>query len=578
MVTRPPTIVVKPNHRLDALPDVVGAKITAGSVTLDSGGIPYGTALVTVPLDDGTRLDDFDPRLGQRVTLYGDDGVHPVRTFDLGLRDRTVDYRTKTVDLTLATDEAMLTDYASLVVDTGARSHQTSLVGVVNYVLAKIGASLEPGAPDSDVTARWELTNLVLNPSYEVDAVGAATLVNSSGLISTPLVSPAPIRGTKTLRATSTAAGNSSWFVAGYDVGSAGVKALRVQPGLRYQYSLHLLSATTGRSAFPFISWRDANGVQVGPNISGTPITDSNTHFTTYEMSAVAPRGAEYAGLGIQVNGNTAGQFHYVDGVMFYEADELVEYFDGDQGDDFYTYSWDGTAHASSSTRVPLEGTERDPTLFTWNPGVTAWDFLEPFTSAAGLRLFCDERRDWRLITPEEYEVPGLVNVTPTNASEGKDSISREDAEVFATGVVVQYDWTDYVGIPRVAWDSAGTPEKVFLVRYARAYPGAGAAAAILKRRNGTGRTQDVEAIAQWDATPGMDSRVSLPDAPLQGGKVTLLRWDFEFPVMRVGSAGLTDIPANSWNSVLPTLAWNAALGTWNTFTTPAKGAAHGSE
>jgi hypothetical protein len=187
---------------------------------------------------------------------------------------------------------------------------------------------------------------------------------------------------------------------------------------------------------------------------------------------------------------------------------------------------------------------------------VTAWDFLEPFLPPEGFRLFNDEARVWRLILPATYAVPGVVTVSPSNAVEGSDTISRDDTQVFSTGVVVRYIWTDSKGETRTATDSAGTPESVFVQEFARPYPGPGAAAQILSRRSGTGRTQDVLAVEDWKATPGMEASLTLPDAPLQSGKVVSVEWNFTDPTMRVGTAGLIDIPADSWAAVPKTEKW----------------------
>lgn len=243
---------------------------------------------------------------------------------------------------------------------------------------------------------------------------------------------------------------------------------------------------------------------------------------------------------------------------MLYEGTELVAVFDGATADTAsYDYKWSGTAHASPSSRTAIVA--RPPDLFVWQPGTTAWDFLQPLITPSGLRLFCDEARVWRLIDPATYEVPGYVRIS-ANAIEGIDTISREDAAVFATGVVVRYIWEDReTGDTRTAYDAAGTTSKVVVIDYARPYPGPGAAAAILTRRNGTGRTQDVSALTEWITTPGNVASITLPDTPEQQGKVISVRFSLgDDAVMSVGTRGLIDIPAGSW------LAWTPADQAWN--------------
>jgi hypothetical protein len=196
---------------------------------------------------------------------------------------------------------------------------------------------------------------------------------------------------------------------------------------------------------------------------------------------------------------------------------------------------------------------QRPPELFVWKPGVTAWDFLQPLLTPVNIRLFCDELRVWRLIDPAEYDVPGYVTVNPGNAPAGTDRITREDAEVYAPGFDIRYRWEYAPGLPQVAYDVAGTPEKVVTFEYRRPFPGPGAAAAILARRSGTGRVQAVTTLANWSTTPGMYARITLPLSPEQDGKVSRVRFSLgDDALMDVGTRGLIDIPDGSW------LDWDA--------------------
>lgn len=208
----------------------------------------------------------------------------------------------------------------------------------------------------------------------------------------------------------------------------------------------------------------------------------------------------------------------------------------------------------SVSTRAP--SVERSPDLFEWMPGVSGWDFLAPLTTPAGFRLFCDELRAWRLVDPATYTVPGHLVLSGFSLVTAADTISREDEEVFATGVVVRYHWQDAAGQQDV-YDSAGTPERVATIDYDRPYPGPGAAAAILARRNGTGRTQSVSGPAVWSATPGMTANVNLPDAVSQQGKVAAITWNLDdTALMTVDTRGLIDIPPGSWLDTPPAEQW----------------------
>ena len=74
------------------------------------------------------------------------------RGFDLTIRSRKINLVEGTVDIELASDEALLQDYA-LVSSTNYSPASLQLRNVVKEVLALIGAYLEPGATDATITA-----------------------------------------------------------------------------------------------------------------------------------------------------------------------------------------------------------------------------------------------------------------------------------------------------------------------------------------------------------------------------------------------------------------------------------------
>jgi hypothetical protein len=464
------------------------------------------------------------------------------RVFNLGLRERVVDHDAKTVSLFLASDEALLMDYATLVEDTGARAYETSLRAVCNYVLGKIGATLDPAGPDVDVTATFEITNYVNNPVADTTA-GFVLGTNATGL-GTDNTAGAILGSTAVLfRAIAAPA------VAYLNV----VGTINVSPGDLLTASAYL-STPHGCQGAVMIRFYDADGAALADRIS-PPGTIPNT-WLRKSLTTSAPAGAARASMFVRMGPLAANNALRVDAPMMYLGGELVAPFSGSTpADPLYTYAWQGVVNASPSTRTPA--VDRPPELFVWKPGVTGWDLLEPLTSQAGFRLFCDELRVWRLVDPAEYVVDGFVVIHDGNATDGTDTISREDAEVFATGVVVTYLWEDSTGTARVQYDTAGTPDKVVVIEYRRPYPGPGAAAKILARRNGSGRVEDVTALVQWEATPGMVASITLPVTPNQSGKVDAVTFALDdTALMDLATRGLIDIPADSWLAVNPGEAW----------------------
>jgi hypothetical protein len=228
---------------------------------------------------------------------------------------------------------------------------------------------------------------------------------------------------------------------------------------------------------------------------------------------------------------------------------------------DVVDYVLDKIGASLAAGTATYDYTSADPDLFNWKPGVTAWDFLAPLCSTAGLRLFCDENRVWRLISPAEYEVPGLVSLAPWNTIDGTDDITRDDPNVYCTGVVVRYRWRDSAGDQQEAYDSAGdTTGPVLLWDYERPYPGPGAAAAMLSRRTGTGRQQNVTVLAQWNVTPGQEAGITLPGALEQRGQVTAVSWTLTDGLMTVDTRGLADLVPGSIDYLAGTI--DALVGT----------------
>lgn len=194
-----------------------------------------------------------------------------------------------------------------------------------------------------------------------------------------------------------------------------------------------------------------------------------------------------------------------------------------------------------------------------WRPGVSAWDYLQPLTAAAGLRLWCDELRVWHLAAPETIVNPGQLTLAATGSvTAATDTVSRDTFEWF-DGVVVTYTWTDGSNVRHEQSDVAGEAgaTKVQHVQHSRPYPRAGEAAARLRKVRGQGRVLDVSAVANFDAYPSTAASLSVPDTPTQTGYVAAVVWDLPSDEMQVRTRGLTDTPPSSWAFGGVGVAWN---------------------
>lgn len=196
-----------------------------------------------------------------------------------------------------------------------------------------------------------------------------------------------------------------------------------------------------------------------------------------------------------------------------------------------------------------------------WLPGVTVWDHTQPVVQQAGLRLWCDERRVWRLETAGKV-VAGQLQLKPTTPESSgtltrlEDSITRDGG--WYDAVVISYEWIDALGATQRAYDVAAEANytKALVLEYKTAYPGPGAARRVLDRRLGRGRVLDIGAVSDYRATPGMATTVTPPDAPAQTGFISSVEWTFGDKEMHVGTRGLVDTPPAAWDYLAAGQRW----------------------
>jgi len=296
-------------------------------------------------------------------------------------------------------------------------------------------------------------------------------------------------------------------------------------------------------------------------------------------INFVAPATATVARMHYRVSGTSSaaiGMTMDMDGLIAVQGTTLPTYFDGSTTDTAVNdYAWTGTAHASTSTWK-----KNVASAMTINPGDTYWDFLDTVIQAGALRLFADEQGVWRLVEPAGYLVPGLLNVgETTNAVEGNDIISlvrsSEGVPQWATGVVIKYTWI-VAGVTNTAYDVAGTGDVIARIEVERPFPGAGAAAAYLKRYTGRGRVQNLTALLDLEATPSMALSSTMPGTPIQTGVVSAVTFYWsadgdEHGLMDVRSRGLTDTPETAWVLQPVGYAWDdVPVGmSWPEYVTP---------
>lgn len=431
--------------------------------------------------------------------------------------------------------------------------------------------ALAPGTADMDLTASWDATNLMTNPTAGIHLEGWAGMGGTASRLSTGTFPPNTSLASAVRVTMNEGEGRGPYFNGG-DVPTVAEGKYNVSIREKQLYRVSAYIRTSAPKTLRLgVQQRNSAGAIVGKNLhSANFVTTANTwHRLTFVFQAYP--GAATVGVFSYLNDGVwnAGQTIDITGVIITEGTLDHTYFDGGTivRPDLYSYSWNEDAHVSTSER--RAHVVRRPELFDWTPGQSLFEFLQPLLNMAGLRLFCDENRVWRLVKPEEYDVPGYVVAQGGyNTTEGADIISRND-DTWADAVVVKYAWTDANGFTQTRYDAAGDPTgKAIFRELEREYPGPGAAQHILNSYTGRGRVQSVTALGQYAATPGQDVTINLPGTLTQTGKVRSVTFDLRSGLMDLETRGLTDVlsgawatwnPTETWAEVSPTLLWKDA-------------------
>lgn len=552
------------------------------SVTLDDSWIPYGQLSLTCPRPPESVLEELDPREDNvRVTVtvtrksgpyIGNTGSglehlwanEHERVFDVLLVSRTAGASDRTIVVRCDTDEALLLGDALLdpTPDSYPFTIQDSLREIIDYVLDRHGSAklynpggdpFDPANEEGEVDASlWyyaDETNLITNPSAETNTTGWTGF-------------------NVTLSRTASVLG-----------GTVGAQNFRLQTptnatGLGYMFSAPI-AVTPGKTYVFSANWM-VNGATAGTvhgsarklSVVDNPVTVTlaTTNQASYSGERVVgevtiPAGVTSIIVRCWHGYGTSGDIRW-DGIKFAEKTAVLdphEYFDGASTDtDIYTYSWTGTAHGSTSTRVTATGVSADLDALTWQPGVTAWDFLEPLVQSAGLRFYCDEQRRWHLVDPALVPASNVSVSEDVNLLDADESISRY-AEWF-DAVVVRYQWTTDAGVTRIKYDIAsevvGTPKAVLRIDENRPYPGPGYAASVLRRAEGRGRVFGLTALSDYRVTPGDTLKAVIPDTPEQNGRVSAVAWDLPSRRMTIRSSGLIDVNPTAWIELAAGQRW----------------------
>lgn len=576
-------------HIPDEIEYSADLNVVDGSLKMDATNMPYIKGSLKVGFPTQPALDAMDPATQPRLTLQ----MLRLVNFELVeldadvlITERKLNHDDGTIDVSFASDDAQLGTYSILAPDTTALTRQSSVRSIVNGVLGKIGASLEPGTVDQPFNVLEEATNLATNPSASVDLTDTSSANLTSVVRQTGVAWGA--HGT-TYRCNGNASAQDSWLSLGT---SSGLR-LGVQGGHTYTWSgiYHSDSAMAGtamptraRALNVVVTAPSWNGGAAGifatsaqaPNAANTTVRPSVTFTLPKDTTAVEFRA---------YHGHASTSVCYWTDFLLVEGDGKdtdgitpVAFFDGDTldaapGTAGYSYNWTGTAGKSTSTRTPLIA--RTPDVLRWDVGDTAWQFLTPILSTCGYYLWADENRRFYL-TDSTFTVPGLFVIQQgDNLYSASDVMSRESKGLDGQplkpdGVVCNYTWLDSNGENQWARDTAGVEGLTAVYDFERPYPGPGTAQNILDKSVGRGRVLDITCRTDLTPRPWQTVSITPPFTDPQVGVITSIEWRFQSDEMTVTTAGLLETSKDAWIFVPSTRTWsNTPSVAWKDYHNP---------
>lgn len=537
----------------------VELNVEGGKLSLDVSRAPHVTGSLTVTWPSLSVAAALDPRVttAPRVMLTVQStppwGGTITRVFNLTVRSRSAQHLAGQMTIQLASDEALLQDYAPLADDETPYGLATSLRAVVNYALGKAipGATLAASpTADADVTPYADSTNLIPDPSVEG---GGTTYVGTNCAVDRADTSWTAV-GTKCINLYAVTSTDSYASIGG----DTGAMRLGMAAGRTYVLSAtgrvktgYPVGGSAGGNARRAVAFWKVGTAYFSASSPALPTIQGIQ--TRVSVRFTIPAAATEAFVRVY-NGHTIGEVQWdAFRLSEYTGDPAdTTYYDGATASTAgYAYAWTGTANGSASKRTALISRSID--IMRWKAGLDALAFLAPIVQAAGLRLVCDEMRVWTL-RGEDYQAPGaLALLAGVNLVDADDVISREE-DVWYDAAVVEYTWIAADGTTRTALDSFALttpPSRVVKLERSSPYPGPGFAAYTVRRAQQRGRAVTVETRSDWTARAEEPVQIILDGAPTQIGTVTAVSFDLGSGRMSV-TARTTDTPASAW-ALIPT-------------------------
>lgn len=191
-------------------------------------------------------------------------------------------------------------------------------------------------------------TNLIKNPSFEVDLTGY--LAETSTTLSRDTTEF--WSGTASMKCVSTAINKIGLY--GRTVGNAAnASSIPVSATQQVTVSAYVKATTSGVNHRVEISWFRANGSYITASNGSTVAV--GTSWTRLSVTATAPTDATHFGMALYKS-SAGSHTSFTDGWLAEISGTLGTYFDGSTTGAGFTYAWTGTANASTSTETVAAG------------------------------------------------------------------------------------------------------------------------------------------------------------------------------------------------------------------------------
>jgi hypothetical protein len=255
-------------------------------------------------------------------------------------------------------------------------------------------------------------TNLVTNPSFEMDTTGWFGS-NTSSVLSR--ISTDSVFGTSCLQIQRiTTSGNLGAQVASGAAGAAGT--MSVIPGNAYSWSAWVKTSVL-RSCDVQIEWQTSGGVALSiDQASATSVSPGI--WTRLSLTATAPASSALVRAVVRILSADVNEIGYVDAAVFEQSSTLQPYFDGTSRDGsirMVTQAWNGTANASTSTityYIPGTGSPYSGSIV---PGKRVE------IEHAGFPMYAGNVADWNL----SYDIGG-DSTAEASCTDGLASIANQ--------------------------------------------------------------------------------------------------------------------------------------------------------